>query len=120
MQVHISFDDLVCVKPCEIAGVDMVLDVVGASWTSQNLRILKREGILFIVGMRKGKFANILIGPVYTKQCSIRRMLLTTLPLCSHIPCCNFLLEESQNIRDAESESLGLKNDFSVTMILDV
>jgi len=57
----------------------MVLDVVGASWTSQNLRILKREGLLFIVGMRNGKFSDILIGPVYTKQCSIRRKFITKL-----------------------------------------
>ncbi|XP_073387215.1 uncharacterized protein [Physcomitrium patens] len=30
-------------------GVDMVLDVVGASWTSENLRILKREGRIFMI-----------------------------------------------------------------------
>lgn len=53
-------------------GVDMVLDVVGASWTSENLRILKREGRIFMIGMRKGKYSDIVLGPVCTKQCSIQ------------------------------------------------
>lgn len=75
--VPVSIDDLVSLGR---AGVDMVLDVVGAPWTSQNLRILKREGVMFMVGMQKGKFSDILIGPVYTKQCSIRRTLPITLP----------------------------------------
>jgi NADPH:quinone reductase-like Zn-dependent oxidoreductase len=74
----VSIDDLVSL---ERAGVDMVLDVVGAPWTSKNLRVLKREGVIFMVGMQKGKFSDILIGPVYTKQCSIRRTLPITLPL---------------------------------------
>lgn len=51
----------------------MVLDVVGASWTSENLRILKREGRIFMIGMRKGKYSDIVLGPVCTKQCSIQR-----------------------------------------------
>lgn len=64
------------------AGVDVVLDVIGAAYWEQNLRSLARQGRLVEVGLMGGAVAeNASLGPLLMKRLQVRGTTLRARPL---------------------------------------
>ena len=64
------------------AGVDVVLDVIGASYWEQNLRSLARQGRMVEVGLMGGAIGeNLSLGPLLMKRLQVRGTTLRARPL---------------------------------------
>lgn len=65
----------------EGAGVEAVLDFVGAPYFNDNLRVLKRGGRLVIIGLLGGGSGDLDIGPVLRKALTITGTTLRPMPM---------------------------------------
>ena len=64
------------------AGVDVVLDVIGAAYWEQNLRALARQGRMVEVGLMSGAdLENASLGPLLMKRLQVRGTTLRARPL---------------------------------------
>ncbi|NJL56684.1 NAD(P)H-quinone oxidoreductase [bacterium] len=63
------------------AGVEAVLDFIGAPYFNDNLRVLKRGGRLVIIGLMGGSTGDLDIGPVLRKALTITGTTLRPMPL---------------------------------------
>ena len=64
------------------AGVDVVLDVIGAAYWEQNLRALARQGRMVEVGLMSGaELENASLGPLLMKRLQVRGTTLRARPL---------------------------------------
>ncbi len=64
------------------AGVDVVLDVIGADYWEQNLRALARQGRMIEVGLMSGAdLENASLGPLLMKRLQVRGTTLRARPL---------------------------------------
>jgi putative PIG3 family NAD(P)H quinone oxidoreductase len=52
-------------------GVDVVLDVVGAAYLGRNLEVLATGGRLAVIGMQKGRRAELDLGTLLTKRAAV-------------------------------------------------
>ncbi|SDS06070.1 putative NAD(P)H quinone oxidoreductase, PIG3 family [Paraoerskovia marina] len=61
-------------------GVDVVLDVVGAAYLAENVRALATNGHLVVIGMQKGRRAELDLGVLLTKRASVTGTTLRSRP----------------------------------------
>ena len=52
-------------------GVDVILDIVGGSYTAKNIMALARDGRLVQIGMMGGATADIPLGPIILKRLTL-------------------------------------------------
>lgn len=52
-------------------GVDVILDVMGASYLPQNLKALRSDGRLFVLGMQGGRVGELDLGRMLVKRLSV-------------------------------------------------
>lgn len=63
------------------AGVDVVLDVVGAKYLAQNVRVLANDGTLVVIGLQGGAKAELNIGALMAKRARVMGTTLRARPL---------------------------------------
>lgn len=63
------------------SGVDVVLDVVGAKYLAQNVRVLATDGTLVIIGLQGGARAELNIGALMAKRARVMGTTLRARPL---------------------------------------
>ena len=59
-----------------MAGVDVILDSVGAAYLQQNLDGLNIDSRLFIIGSLSGFIAEVNIGAMFAKQLTIQGIIM--------------------------------------------
>jgi NADPH:quinone reductase-like Zn-dependent oxidoreductase len=71
--VNYRTDDFVAVvrAATDGAGVDVVLDIVGAKYLDSNLRALARDGRLVVIGLQGGSRAELDLGRMLSRRLSI-------------------------------------------------
>jgi D-arabinose 1-dehydrogenase-like Zn-dependent alcohol dehydrogenase len=69
-----------------IAGVDVILDVVGAPYLNKNLEALALDGRIFIIGLQGGAKAEINLGLLMAKRATIAGNIFNS-PSCLHFVC---------------------------------
>jgi putative PIG3 family NAD(P)H quinone oxidoreductase len=60
-----------CLELCGGEGVEVVLDMVGAAYLERNLRVLRRDGRLILIGFLQGANASINLATVLTRRLHI-------------------------------------------------
>lgn len=70
----------VCREVTDGHGVDVILDVVGAAYLERNLDALATSGRLVVIGMQKGRQAELDLGVLLAKQAALLGTLLRTRP----------------------------------------
>lgn len=63
------------------AGVDVVLDVVGAAYLADNVRALARGGRLVVIGLQRGRRGELDLGALLTKRITIAGTTLRSRPV---------------------------------------
>ncbi len=63
------------------AGVDVILDVVGAKYLAQNVRVLANNGTLVVIGLQGGAKAELNIGALLAKRARVMGTTLRARPL---------------------------------------
>lgn len=53
------------------AGVDVILDIVGGDYLSRNLKALREDGRLFVIGLQGGRFGEADLARMLTKRLSL-------------------------------------------------
>lgn len=61
-------------------GVDVVLDVVGAAYLGRNVEVLAADGRLVVIGMQKGRRAELDLGQVLARRATVTGTLLRSRP----------------------------------------
>lgn len=61
-------------------GADVVLDVVGAAYLSRNLDVLAPDGRLVVIGLQKGRTAELDLGALLAKRASVHATSLRSRP----------------------------------------
>ena len=78
------------------AGVDLVIDLVGAAYWGGNMRALRRGGRLVLVGFLGGSMGELDLGPVLRKSLTVRGTTLRGTPLADKARlverCATFIL----------------------------
>jgi D-arabinose 1-dehydrogenase-like Zn-dependent alcohol dehydrogenase len=69
-----------------IAGVDVILDVVGAPYLNNNLEALALDGRIFIIGLQGGAKGEINLGLLMAKRATIAGNIFDSLS-CLHFVC---------------------------------
>jgi putative PIG3 family NAD(P)H quinone oxidoreductase len=80
--IDYSTDDFVAAVQTATAGrgVDVVLDIIGASYLERNVNVLATGGRLVIIGMQGGRRAELDIAPLMVKRGSVIATTLRTRP----------------------------------------
>lgn len=86
-QDHPNFSELVR----HYGGADLVLDPVGGSYLAENLRCLKLDGRLILIGIMGGKNTDISLGSVLMKRLSLFGCTLRNQPLAVKTKLANAL-----------------------------
>ena len=55
-----------------MAGVDVILDCMGASYLQRNLDSLNLDGRLFIIGLMGGAVTEINLGSLFAKRATVQ------------------------------------------------
>ncbi len=55
----------------EISGVNVILDVIGASYLAKNMKVLAPNGRLIVIGLQGGRKSEIDLGQLLTKRISL-------------------------------------------------
>jgi D-arabinose 1-dehydrogenase-like Zn-dependent alcohol dehydrogenase len=69
-----------------IAGVDVILDVVGAPYLNKNLEALALDGRIFIIGLQGGANGEVNLGLLMAKRATIAGNIFNS-PSCLHFVC---------------------------------
>lgn len=62
-------------------GIDIVLDVIGAGYLAENVRVLATGGRLVVIGLQKGTRGEVNLGALLAKRASIHGTTLRSRPL---------------------------------------
>ena len=61
-------------------GVEVILDTVGASYLSQNIKVIAKQGRLIVIGLMGGVKAELALGALLAKRASIHGSVLRSRP----------------------------------------
>lgn len=94
LAVNYRDQDFADVITDQMSGVDVVLDIIGADYLRQNLKVLKPDGRMVIIGLMGGAKAQINLGLVLAKRLTVRGSTLRARPVEAKAALARRMVEE--------------------------
>ena len=101
------------------AGVDVILDVMGAKYLDANLAALAPDGRLMIIGLQGGRSATVDLGRLLSRRAAIFATTLRSRPPEQKAAICTAVVERVWPLIESKTIPLAPQTVFDITAVTD-